>query len=496
VAREQAKLRNVAQDDERSVSETASAARSSGLDRVVDLIWETFTSVRLAIILILAIAAASFIGAAIVQAPPPALEDPARFEQWVEGVRPKYGIWTNVFAWLGFFSLFTATWFRLLIVLMAANVMVCTLHRTPGILRIVRRQPPVRVSAAMFERAPLHTSIDAGESDEDVAAANVVAAFHWRRLRVRQEQDGDTIHLFGEKNRYARLGTLAHHAGLIVVLLGAVWGGQGGWREPQVVIPEGSEFQVGHETGVTIRLDDFIDEYYTGGGGIPKDYRSNVVLIQNGQEVASGTVRVNEPLIYQGLRVHQAFYGPAIVMNIAGSDGTQLFEGPVPLTWSAEDRPAGELLVPGTSLRVFVLAPASAFIDPVIRPGTIRLEIYEMTGSAPLAMENISQSTPKSIAGLTYTFVRESRFSGLQVVRDPGLPLVWFGSAVIVLGAIVALMFPHRRIWARVERDDNGAVSVRMAAARERGLPFDLEFKHLASSVEGRLAPPSAKTGR
>lgn len=472
------------------------ACPATPLDRAVDFIWMTFCSVRVAILLILAIATASFIGAALAQAPPPALDSPERFEQWLEQIRPKYGIWTGVFASLGLFNIFTTIWFRLLVVLMAANVMVCTLHRTPGILRIIRRRPPVQVSAAMFERAPLHTSIDAGETDEEVAAANVVAAFHWRRLRVRREQDGDTIHLFGEKNRYARLGTLVHHAGLIVVLLGALWGGQGGWRESEVVIPEGSEYQVGHDTGVTIRLDNFIDEYYTGGGGIPKDYRSNVVLLQNGEEVASGTVRVNEPLVYNGLRVHQAFYGPAIVMNIAGSDGTQLFEGPIPLTWSAEQRPAGELLIPGTNLRVFVLAPASAFIDPVIRPGTVRLEIYEMTGSAPLALENISQSAPKSISGLTYTFVRESRFSGLQVVRDPGLPLVWFGSAVIVLGAIAALMFPHRRIWARVERDDSGTVQVRMAAARERGLPFDLEFKNLASSVEGRLAAPSAQAGR
>ena len=71
--------------------------------------------------------------------------------------------------------------------------------------------------------------------------------------------------------------------------------------------------------------------------------------------------------------------------------------------------------------------------------------------------------------------------------RMPGLPLVWFGSAAVILGATVVLMFPHRRLWARVERDGGGRVTAKIAAPKERGLPFDYEFRRVADGVQRRL---------
>jgi cytochrome c biogenesis protein len=462
------------------------------LDGLVETFWSTFSSVKLALILILAIAAGAFAGALLVQAPPPALESSERFDLWLDQIRSKYGIWTNVFARLQLFNVFTSTWFRLLIVLLAANILVCTTSRTPRLIRVVRRRPVVRVAPRMFERAPLAATIVTNPATPDEAADGVTTALHRRRFRVRRESDGDAVHIFAEKNKYARVFTLVHHLGLIVILLGAIWGGRGGFRESQFIIAEGSERSVGHDTNVSIRLDSFIDEYYAGGGGIPKDYRSNVVVLDGGEEVASGTVRVNEPLLHQGLRIHQAFYGPAIVLQVADDAGNVLWDDSLPLSWTAQERPAGSFVLPTLGLEVFVVGPASAFIDPVIRPGQVRLEIYPQGSSSPLALENISQREPKSIGGLTYTFVRESRFTGLQIVKDPGLPLVWGGSAVVVIGAMVVLMFPHRRLWVRVERDEQERTTVRLAAARERGLPFETEFDHIATALRGRLSNAKA----
>jgi cytochrome c biogenesis protein len=448
----------------------------------------------MAIVLILVTAAACFVGAALMQAPPPALESDEQFALWLDQARLKYGMWTGLFARLEFFNVFSSTWFRGLMVLLAANVLVCSADRTPQVVSLVRRKPTSRVSSAMFARAPLRAATTVDSVDRLTAADHVSAALRRHRFKVRRTDDADVIHLSAEKNKYMRLGTLAHHVGLIVILLGAVWGGRGGFHESQFIIPEGGERAVGHDTGVTIRLTSFIDEYYVGGGGVPKDFRSEIVMIKDGEEVASGTVRVNSPVNYKGLRVHQAFFGPAIVMRVDGPDGTNLFDGPVSLNWSAQDRPAGSFIVPGTTIEAFIIGPASAFIDPVVRPGEIRLEVYNVGGRAPIALENLSQGSAKSIAGLSFSFVRESRFTGLQVVQDPGLPLVWAGSAFAVLGAMAVLSFPHRRLWARIETGDGGVV-VQMAAPRERGLPFEYEFKRISQAVAGRLTVADQRKG-
>ncbi len=477
-----------AQRDGSAAERTPSPAPRATSAGLVDGVWRTLSSVKLAIILILAIAAGAFIGAALMQAPPPALDDPAQFDLWLDQARAKYGLWTDLFARLQLFNVFSSVWFRLLIVLLVANILVCTTSRAPRILSQMRRPVTVRVTDAMFERAPLTERAQAGTVTLEQAAARAEAALRRRRFRVRSERDGDTVHLFAEKNKFARLGTLVHHAGIVAVLLAAVWGGRGGWRESQFIIAEGDVRAVGHDTDISIRLDSFIDEYYAGGGGIPKDYRSEITLLKGGEEVARGTVRVNEPVIHDGLRVHQAFYGPAILMRVDGGDGEPLFEGTVPLNWVTQQRPAGSFTVPEAGVEVFVVAPASAFIDTVIRPGEVRLEVYPIGGNAPLALENLSQTSSKLIGGLRYTFVRESRFTGLQIVKDPALPLLWIGSGAVVLGSMAVLLFPHRRLWARAEIDAGGRTTVRLAAPKERGLPFEFEFKRIADSVRTRLA--------
>ncbi len=457
------------------------------IDGVTEWLWGWFSSLKLARLLILVIAGAAMVGALVMQAPPPALADPAQFDLWLEEARGKYGIFTDLFARLEFFSVFTATWFRILVTLLAVNILVCTAHRTPRLIRQARRAAVVDMPDSLFVQAPLNHAASTALTPAD-ALSTLGGALGRFRYKTRTSVVEGSHHLVAEKNRYARLGTLLGHLGLITILLGAVWGGQSGWRESQFVIAEGGERSVGHDTDMTVRLESFVDEYYTGGGGVPKDYRSNVTVLKAGQPVASGTVRVNEPLTYGGLRIHQAFYGPAISMKVADADGQPLFEQSVPLVFSTADRPAGSFLLPTKGLEIFLIAPSSSFVDDVIQPGQVRLEVYENGGESPLELRNIAQGQPDDLLGMTFTFVRESRYTGLQIVRDPGAPLIWFGSAAFILGSLIVLYFPHRVLWARARRSALGTTELQIAAPRARGMPFSFEFKRIATSLEARLA--------
>jgi cytochrome c biogenesis protein len=78
-------------------------------------------------------------------------------------------------------------------------------------------------------------------------------------------------------------------------------------------------------------------------------------------------------------------------------------------------------------------------------------------------------------------------YTGLQVKKDPGVWVVWFGCLLMVLGSIVAFCFSHRRLWATIEAD--GAHSlVRFGGSAHRNQPaFTLFFDELNQRLDETL---------
>ena len=85
---------------------------------------------------------------------------------------------------------------------------------------------------------------------------------------------------------------------------------------------------------------------------------------------------------------------------------------------------------------------ASGEVDPNIKAGQIQLEIDQDGKDAPIATQVVDQGKTTIIAGLSYTFERTRQFTGLIVTRDPGAPLVWVGSTLLVLGLYMVFFLP------------------------------------------------------
>ena len=54
-------------------------------------------------------------------------------------------------------------------------------------------------------------------------------------------------------------------------------------------------------------------------------------------------------------------------------------------------------------------------------------------------------------------------YTGIQVSRDPGVPLVWFGFLTILAGFILSLFLAHRKMWIRISENENGG-EIKIAA--------------------------------
>ncbi len=98
--------------------------RQKGIVEIVaEKVWKFFSSVKLAVVLLIILAIVSVIGTVIQQN-----ESPEKYLQ-------EYSQATvQLFEMLGFFDMYHTWWFVILLFLLTANLTVCTLERLPAYL--------------------------------------------------------------------------------------------------------------------------------------------------------------------------------------------------------------------------------------------------------------------------------------------------------------------------------------------------------------------------
>ena len=96
---------------------------------------------RTGLLLILAMAVLTLVGVLFEQAPTDLRDDPARYAQWLDSVRPRYGGWTTPLSMIGAFGIFSSLGFKIVTTALAASVLACTTHRAPLLWRQATRPP-------------------------------------------------------------------------------------------------------------------------------------------------------------------------------------------------------------------------------------------------------------------------------------------------------------------------------------------------------------------
>jgi cytochrome c biogenesis protein len=464
------------------------AGRVVNADSALERLWGFLTSMKVALVLILALAALTLVGTLLMQMPAGVADDPQARATWLSGVRPKYGGWTDVMDRLQVFTIFTSVWLRSLGALLAASLVACTVQRIPGTWQATRH-PHVSVGPAFFEHAPQHEAMTFHRAPSDVlpAVRGVFSRHHYRTL---VEDDG-TLHLYFDRNHWAPWAGLVAHISIPVILAGAMVGSVYGFRDSNFMLAEGSTSAIPTKAGATITLNSFQDTY-SPVNGAPLDYVSDVTVTRDDQVVARQQVRVNEPLQFENVTFYQSFFGPAAVVTAKDASGSTLFSGGVPLAWTSDNggNKVGTFPLPGQGLTAWVVATTGPD-DPSVKPGQVGIELYKADTGAAVVQQAIDQGKPTTVDGLTFTFDRESKFTGLSIASDPGAPLVWLGCILLVLGFVIRLYVPHRRVWGRLVARPDGGTSISIAAVGRRDAGFDAEFTSLVTDIRGAVGGPA-----
>lgn len=447
-------------------------------------IYRLLYSKVLGVVVLLAMAVATLIGTMIMQMPKGVADDPAARAAWIEEVRPRYGGWTDIFDNLGIFTLWTSPWFLIITVWLAASIIACTTHRLPNLTQQTLH-PRVNVSPRFFERAQYRAEIPVDTSPEE-ALSTTRELMKGSRYRVVDGDDGASF--YSDKFRWGPWGTVAAHASFVIIIFAFVVSAAFSLDE-QMNIAIGDTQAVGYGTGIDIEVVNFTDSFDEMGR--PLDYVSELIAYKDGVKVAEQEVRVNTPLVVDGVRFHQATYGIAAGLRITDASGT-VHEGAVPLNYQDNEGrySIGKLVIDEYDYELIIVTPASGRTDPTIPAGSTVFELYDIATDEQLGVVPANYGQTVEIAGLGVTFEREHQYTGLLIRKDPGTTWMWIGSILLIGGMTMTFGMRPRRVWARVDEID-GETVVRLAAVEKPNMVFERQFRDMAAHVE--LASRSEK---
>jgi cytochrome c biogenesis protein len=388
------------------------------------------TDLRLAILLFLAIAVFSVTGTVIEQG------QSVPFYQTNYPEHPAlFGFLTwKVVLLLGLDHVYRAWWFLALLILFGTSLTACTFTRQFPALKAARRwkfydQP------RQFQKLALSAELDTG------SLSSLTPLLQKKKYLVFQEEDK----LYARKGIIGRIGPIVVHVGIVLILAGSIWGAMTGFLA-QEMVPSGESFKVHNiiEAGPwatpqipkdwSLRVNRFwID--YTPAGGIDQFYSDMSVLDNEGKEVKHKKIFVNEPLRYRGVTFYQTDWGLSAVR-------VQLNKSPVLELPMAKLNSKGQGRIWGTWIPT--KPDLSEGVSLLAKDLQGMLLLYDAEGKL---VTTLRPGMSTEVNGVTLKIAEVVGSTGLQIKADPGIPIVYTGFTLLMLGVMMSYV-SHSQVWA------------------------------------------------
>ncbi|RMD52037.1 MAG: cytochrome c biogenesis protein ResB, partial [Nitrospirae bacterium] len=212
--------------------------------RIINSIWNLFSSVKLAIFLFLAIAISSIIGTVVEQNVEPAKNMALFIKLFGNALGPTL---FHISYKLGFMDMYHSHWFRILLFLFSANIVICSIERLPHIWKIVKKPlSPLKEKAFTTIADRYEVNLKGDMKSVKIAVQQVLAKERFKPMED-SSQDG-SIQLYGEKGKYALLGVYVVHFSIIVIFIGALIGSFFGFKG-YLNLPEGGSSSFYYNSG-------------------------------------------------------------------------------------------------------------------------------------------------------------------------------------------------------------------------------------------------------
>jgi len=462
----------------------------------LEKIWRTFTSVRLTIVLLLSLAATSIIGTLI-----PQNESPQAYLQ-------AFGASLyHFFDLLGFLDLYHSWWFQTLMLLLALNVLICSIERLSATWRIIFPERP-KFNLSRFRQLETKEEFTQNGTGQELQKRyQAIMSRIFRYCRVEKTDNGYAI--FGEKGRWTRIGVYIVHLSVICMLVGGVIGSRFGFEGFVNLAPGEAAKQIqlrNHNhmlpLDFVIRCDDFKVSFYPNGA--PQEFRSSLSIIEQGKVVKSQDIIVNDPLHYKGISIFQASYGPlpSRQQDVWNPDELTLVFTSKSTGMNYQKKAAvGQTIKIPEDLGKFTV---DEFRNSHIFRGqdlgaTIVGTLHQSDGSTveivlPIQFPSFDKMGPIfnkarkddvliSVSGIKAQPAEERYYTGLQVSQDPGVWVVYTGFILIIVGCYVTFFMSHRQVCVDIIESGHNCRIVVTGTVNKNKLGNERKVKKIADSL-------------
>jgi cytochrome c biogenesis protein len=498
--------------------------------------WRQLTSMRTALLLLLALAIAAVPGSLI----PQESSDPNGVIQWKQS-NPQL---TGLVEGLQGFTVYSSVWFSAIYLLLFVSLVGCVLPRITHHLQALRAAPPR--TPARLGRLPAYRS---ATTDAPVARAVDTAERLLRAHRYRVVRYGDSVS--AERGYLRETGNLVFHLGLVGILIAVFIGGGYGYTGQRVVVvgdafvnapayfdtlSVGRFFSTDELQPYSLKLTKLAvkyDEQIGPSFGQPLDYTATVKATYPDGTTRDRIIKVNSPLEIGGASVYLLGNGYAPHVTVRDAAGTTVFSDSVPfLPQDAKLTSTGVIKVLDTKptqlglLGLFYPTVAQftngadTSIYPDLKDPLLTFNVYagdlkattasnafslDTDGLTTLASRNkgakplqlkLGQTVPLPDGRGTIRFDSVARYASLDIHHDPAQSAMLVLVMLVVAGLLTSLLVPRRRMWLAARSDGDGEVRLEYAAlARgddpglERALA-ELAEEHAKALAEEREPRP------
>ncbi|QHW34925.1 cytochrome c biogenesis protein ResB [Paenibacillus rhizovicinus] len=481
-------------DPEEESSEAPLEMRYDGIARrsqkvnpsPIDRVWNFFSSVKIAVRLIIITLIAAMIGTVFTQENAFISFDPSTYYE------DRYGWIGKWYYKLGFSNTYESWWFIGLLVMIATSLVICSLDRVLPLYRALNKQQ-IRKHEQFLTR---QKTVYAGEIEgaEEAWIDNMAKQLKRRHYKVHVEGSA----LLAEKYRFTRWGPYINHIGLIIFLLAVLLRTLPGWSiDNYVTVSEGQTVKV-PETSYYIKNEKFTINYYTDAE-LPKElkgteraklYETRAVLYTCSAdcddpsktpkltEVTRHNIIVNDPLSYKGIKAYQFGYddtaklkavNPVLIDKKTGKTygpfeldmrnpklnytlgpyTLDLRQSYMDFALNSEGQPTTKSREPNAPAFVFVLKgpglPDNGEPYMYFPKQNDKQRFSQDVINANIA-DRFELKVP-SMTGVEFAPVETS----LNIRYDRAMPYIWVGAGISLFGLLLGSYFHHRRIWLRLD---------------------------------------------